>query len=75
MIAQSCPRLFNFDIHITIFGLIGEFGYKRCLIVEIRCLNMVFPPEEIGMLLRKDLICSYKDFCGQAHQSQIETHI
>ena len=55
MIAQSCPRLFNFDIHITIFGLIGEFGYKRCLIVEIRCLNMVFPPEEIGMLLRKDL--------------------
>ena len=75
MIAQSCPRLFNFDIHITIFGLIGEFGYKRCLIVEIRCLNMVFPPEEIGMLLRKDLICSYKDFCGQAYQSQIETHI
>ena len=52
MIAQSCPRLFNFDIHITIFGLIG---YKPCLIVEIRCLNMVFPPEEIGMLLRKDL--------------------
>ena len=55
MIAQSWPWLFNFDIHITIFGLIGEFGYKRCLIVEIRCLNMVFPPEEIGMLLRKDL--------------------
>ena len=36
---------------------------------------MVFPLEEIGMLLRKDLICSYKDFCGQAYQSQIETHI
>ena len=55
MIAQSCPRLFNFDIHITIFVSIGEFCYRRCLIVEIRSLNMVFPPEEIGMLLRNDL--------------------